>query len=370
MWLVEVKREGFHRRRYLRQSAHRKCDAKRVEQELIREYEALKEGGMRCKNSETGGFTGGPVGFSDFAQEYLSLLDAETSNFKNKKRHVEKHLAPFFGATPLGDISVKMVDRLRKKLRTEKTRRGHGRKRKTVNNIMVTLNRILDKAVEYQFIEQRPRVHMEKTPVPEIEWLEDDVERFVEAVPREWLPLVVTALLTGLRRGELYELRWGDMFLDCEQPYIRVSRSVVVGTRVDTYKVKPPKSKKGRFVPIKSELLTVLRAIKTSAVARQTLVFQEKKGGYLQPSRLYRVVRRAGEAIGRKVHPHMLRHTFASLATEQAVPPRVLQQWMGHARFETTERYTHLRPLSGGDLIERLPQLQIGKEEAWQPTDR
>ncbi len=90
-------------------------------------------------------------------------------------------------------------------------------------------------------------------------------------------------------------------------------------------------------------------------------MFQEADGGYMIPSRLYGIVKRAGEAIGRSVHPHMLRHTFASTATEQAVPPRVVQRWMGHSSYSTTERYAHLRPTTEQKFIERLPS--VGGEE-------
>ncbi len=213
IWLVEVKRGAFHRRRYLRQGPYRKSDAIRIEQEIIREYEAFKEGRLQCSNSDSGAFTDEPLRFSEFARQYLELPDSSRSNYKNKKRDLDLYLVPFFGETELVKIDTRMVDRFRAWLRNKPTRRGKRRKPKTINNVLTTLSTIFALADEYELLERLPRLKREVVPKPEVEWLEEDTLRFVQAVPVEWRALVQTALLTGLRRAELYELRWGDIFL-------------------------------------------------------------------------------------------------------------------------------------------------------------
>ena len=68
------------------------------------------------------------------------------------------------------------------------------------------------------------------------------------------------------------------------------------------------------------------------------------------------MVTEAGKAAGvdKHVHPHLLRHTFASHCYMQGIPPQVVQAWLGHAHITTTERYAHLAPNAGEDLIDLL----------------
>lgn len=360
VWLVEVKRDrgAFHRRRFLDRKKYLKVDALNIERALVREYEALKKGG-HCSdiNHHPGVFDGGDVPFSTYARRFLELLDANSSDFPNKKRNVEVHLIPHFRTTPLANVSTLMIDELRSKLQNEPIRRRSGKRSpKTVNNILTTLSTLLKRAHDHELIDRLPKVRRMSVPKVDADYLYgDEVVALVRAVPKQWRPLVQTALYTGLRRGELYELRWFDLRLDGPSPHVRVARAAVVGATVADYRVKLPKSGKARTVPLKKEIVEILRRHKPADAKRNDLVFTESEGGYLLPKTFYNEVVNAGdEAVGRHVKPHMLRHTFASNAYAQGVPPQVLQQWLGHVDIKTTQRYAHLRPGAGSDLIELL----------------
>ena len=84
------------------------------------------------------------------------------------------------------------------------------------------------------------------------------------------------------------------------------------------------------------------------------LVFPGERGGCFDEPGFYAALglaaREAG--LGKHVHPHMLRHTFASHAVMIGVPIRRVQRWLGHASVATTERYAHLRPETGDELVE------------------
>lgn len=57
----------------------------------------------------------------------------------------------------------------------------------------------------------------------------------------------------------------------------------------------------------------------------------------------YKALRQASEALGLRqmVNPHLLRHTWATILLDERLPLRVVQQLLGHASIQTTQRYLH-----------------------------
>lgn len=77
-------------------------------------------------------------------------------------------------------------------------------------------------------------------------------------------------------------------------------------------------------------------------------VFVSGKGGHLDPSQVFRIVRSAGARAGiENVSPHWLRHSHASHAMDRGVPLHVVQASLGHSNPATTGRYLHARPGDG-----------------------
>lgn len=360
VWLVEVKRDKgrFHRRRFFDRRRYQKTDALEAEAKLIAEYEASKIGNLFCSSNLHPGVIqrhGGSIPFAVFAGQYLKLQDESRSGFANKERNVRLHLLPYFGDTPLEQITRLMVDQFRRYLRTSPIRgRKKPRSPKTVNNILATLSTILNLAYDYELIGRVPKIKKEPVPKTDPQGLtRDEGQRLVAALDERWRPLIQTALLTGLRRGELYELRWGDVVFEGVEPYVRVTRSVVV--KSGKYRVKSTKGMRGRTVPLCEQLVGILRTIQPEGARAEDLVFPGDSGEYLREDRMYKIVVGAGrKGLRKHVRPHMLRHTFASWAYQAGVPPQVVQMWLGHADVTTTQRYARLGPDVGRGWIERV----------------
>ena len=106
-------------------------------------------------------------------------------------------------------------------------RKGGPRSPKTINNVLATLRTILHLASDYDLIDRIPRIPFEADVKKDPVFLDfHEADAFLAAAPAEWHLLLRTALRTGLRRGEILELRWRDLHLAAQSPHVRVSRAM------------------------------------------------------------------------------------------------------------------------------------------------
>jgi integrase len=171
------------------------------------------------------------------------------------------------------------------------------------------------------------------------------------------LPIVELALATGMRRGELCGLQWGDVDLDRDT--LRVERSVEE-TRAGL-RLKPPKTKRGRrSISLGEGAITALRghrlqqmqlrlAIGAGAIQPTTPVFSTIEGELLSPDNLSRDWCRVRTA--KKLPPvpfHALRHTHASMLIRAGVDILSISRRLGHSKAAMTlDVYGHL--IEGSD---------------------
>ncbi|MDE2316127.1 MAG: tyrosine recombinase XerC [Xanthomonadaceae bacterium] len=132
---------------------------------------------------------------------------------------------------------------------------------------------------------------------------------------------------SGLRLSELVGLRWSD--LDLNGGEVRV-----LG-----------KGRKTRIVPVGRHAMAALRALgETTGMAAESPVFRGRGGAAINPRTVQLRLRKLALAGGfaKHVHPHLLRHTFASHMLESSGDLRAVQELLGHADIATTQIYTHL----------------------------
>jgi integrase/recombinase XerC len=137
---------------------------------------------------------------------------------------------------------------------------------------------------------------------------------------------------SGLRLGELVALDVGDGRLDLRQGEVTVTG----------------KGAKTRTVPVGSKAREALRAWLEArnriAVPGERALFVGERGARISPgvvgARLKAWARRRG--LREPVHPHMLRHSFATHVLQSSQDLRAVQELLGHASISTTQVYTHL----------------------------
>ena len=180
--------------------------------------------------------------------------------------------------------------------------------------------------------------------------LEDEVKRLIEKGPDITSPLGVRdrAILevlygSGLRVSELVSLKLSD--LDLKKGILRVSGK---GDRV-------------RYVPINTEALRWLKKYLEEVRGRfsglnSPWLFVNRRGGKLSRQFVWKMIKNYGEKVGidpSRLHPHVLRHSFATHLLQRGADLRSIQLLLGHASITTTEIYTHLRLKDLREIHER-----------------
>lgn len=145
------------------------------------------------------------------------------------------------------------------------------------------------------------------------------------------------AAYTGLRLGELLALRWSDVGL--------TNRRLIVHRALSDRTEGPTKSWQARFLPIADPVADAFeRLLARGEFTRpDDYVFCSRLGRPLDGSALRRRFKRSAAAAGLRVlRFHALRHGAGSLVARQA-DPRWVQDFLGHSKLATTERYLHAK---------------------------
>jgi integrase len=266
----------------------------------------------------------------EFAPLFLEVARAQNkeSEVASKEMILRVHLLPAFGSRKLDQVDYAEIQ-------DYSARKSKELSKKTVNNHLTVLRRLLDVARRRSLIERLPDIEWLDAPKPEFDFLEfGEATRLVTAADEGWREMILVGLRTGLRQGELLALRWEDV--DLHRRLLLVRRSVTRGV------VGTPKSGKGREVPLGNEVVEALRRYRH---LKGELVFCADDGRMFRKNECKWPLRRACKRAGiRRVGWHVLRHTFASHLVMRGVPLRVVQELLGHATIEMTMRYAHLSP--------------------------
>lgn len=297
------------------------------------------------------------IGFGTFAERWLTevaVSRVKPSTLRTYEAVVRRALIPHFGETRLTAIGPEDVQRyLSVAVKS-------GRSEKTAGNHLVLLKTIFKQAVMWEYLHRNPAEFVKRPKVEhrEMDFLTpEEVRLFLANVDDPYRALFTTAVLTGMRLGELLALQWGD--IDWNKRTLHVRRSLYRG------QFQSPKSKRSiRAIGMSPTLRDVLWMHKLDAPASELdLVFPSDAGTPLDPDNVrHRVFEPALRRAGlRRIRIHDLRHTFASLLIHQGENLKYVQTQLGHASIQTTlDRYGHLMPDAYLGASERLDATVFG----------
>ena len=285
-----------------------------------------------------------------------STLDSYARNFR-------LWVYPQIGSLDLETLTDDNVKTLLQHMQEEKK---SNRTRQYVRGILSTA---LDWAAAKGLIKVNPcnLVARPSAPPPEFDvYNEDETIRFINACQGERLgALWVTAVLTGMRIGELLAIKWTDIDFRRKVIHVRRTQSIVKKKVV----IKEPKTATGkRAIDLTEESVQWLIDHKAAMLAEGNLdqewVFCERTPGTL-PNRFgaplstfNRIVRRAGL---KRIRPHDLRHTHATLLLKIDTNAKVVSERLGHTSVAFTLRiYSHVLPRIQAEAAAKLGKLLRG----------
>ena len=308
--------------------------------------------------------------FQQFQRTYLQTAVKESTR-DSYETNFRLHILPVLGRTSLAEIKRPHVKDLIGSLI------GKNLAKASVGIVVRELCTVLNHAVEDELIVRNPATRMGKfyRHVPsrhgEIRPLTFEEVRSFLAVARlyhqRYYPILLCAVHTGLRLGELLGLQWQD--IDFQEHNLTVRRSISRGRIVTT------KSDKVRRVDLSDTLTRTLHGLRLQYQEDRLRkgqnrtpewVFYSSKGTKLDPFNLKSrhflpCLKTAGL---RRIRFHDLRHTFASLLLYKGAPLKYISEQLGHSSIQiTADIYAHLIPGANREFMNTLPCPDDGLEQ-------
>lgn len=279
------------------------------------------------------------------------------------------YIEPVLGAFPLAQVTSKDIQQLYADL----MRKGYAKA--TVNLVRVILNAMYKQAIKSELVMRNP---VENAVFPRMQKQNghraltlQEQDRFMRAIQGNPLEtLFLLALETGMRIGELTGLVWQDINFQRQQLLVRATLKCERGTN-RYYRDLPKTEHSSRSIPLLPQMAEQLQAAYQERKRQQQelafvprrgleqLVFLREDGSPVSAPYVRRqlgyITRDAGIE---RFTPHTLRHTFATRALERGIPPKVVQEILGHSSITMTlDLYTHVLPQTKAEELLKLENL-------------
>ena len=314
----------------------RKTDAKRWAQQT----EAAIREGRHFKGTEAKKHTLGEV-----VDRYLrDVLPAKPRSEKDQKRQL-KWWKEQLGDFLLADVTPALIAEYRDKLAKGVTPRGTQRSPSTVNRYLAALSHALSIAVkEWGWLDDNPirKVRKPKEPRGRVRFLSDDERTRLLAACKEHnnpalYAIVVLALSTGARQGEILNLTWKD---------VSVSRGMIV--------LQETKNDERRAIPLQGHALEIVKKMRTVRRIDTDLLFPSRQDPDkpLNIQNIWRAALEKAEIEDFKFHD--LRHSAASYLAMNGASLAEIADVLGHKTLQMVKRYAHLSEQHTMGVVARM----------------
>jgi integrase len=262
------------------------------------------------------------IKFDDFARTYRELHSKVNHRPSVARRNLVslKNLSSSFSGKYLSEITPQLIERY-------KSARIKSVSPATVNRELATLKSMFNKAILWNEYDDNPvrKVKLLKENNKRIRYLEkEEIARLLDACAPHLKPIVTVALYTGMRRSEIFSLKWQNIDIKNNVIYL-----------LDT------KNGERREVMMNETVKKTLIAV--SKHPESAYVFCRADGKpYTDVKKSFHTALKKCGIISFRFHD--LRHTFASQLVMNGVDLKTVQELLGHKSIEMTMRYAHLSP--------------------------
>ena len=282
--------------------------------------------------------------FEQFARQWMAdyvAANNKLSEQRAKKYILEASLIPFFGTMAVSEITAHRIEQYKSRCLEDDVTN------KTIKNRLTILNKCLVTAYEWLEIDRKPpRIKWPKCTPCRIDYLSpDECELLTTHAKGVIFEMLLMALRTGMRQGELRGLQWPS--IDWQMRILTVRHSQCDYQRA----LVSPKSNRERHIPLDSDVYESLFRRKS----KTGYVFTDPHGEPFDSKRLNKQLTRLCKQAGlRRITWHVLRHTFATQLAMKGVPLPTVQALLGHSSITTTMRYAHVAPSTLRTAIDML----------------
>lgn len=318
----------------------RKTDA----QKWVQDTESAIRDGRHFKTAEAKRHS-----VADLVDRYIQ----ESLNHKKDSANQKRQLLDWrqrIGSRLLSEVTPALISEMREQLAGEISRRGKVRSPATVNRRLAVLSHAFTVASsEWGWIDDNPvrKVKRKKEPRGRVRFLTAEERERLFAACKEsaspyLYPVVLFAISTGARKGEILGLKWAD--IDWER-----QSAVFQDTKND----------ERRSVPLSESVVGVLRDLHKIRRIDTNLVFPRKDGKKSVDLRTqWRLAITTAQIADFRFHD--LRHCAASYLAMNGASPILIATVLGHKTLEMVKRYAHLSNEHTVDAINSMNEKFLG----------
>jgi len=206
---------------------------------------------------------------------------------------------------------------------------------KTVNGLRTILIQLFNYGIKQGYLTHNPAKETKSFRVNRksiVEYFNDEeLEKIWKELDEYWIEPLKFILNTGLRKGEWINLKWGNVSLTGDKPFITIEST-------SSWQTKTGES---RIIPLNK---TALEIIKKQKGKNSEYVFTLKNGSKIHPDKPYHRLKTALNNLGLEGDIHKLRHTFASKLVTKGESLYAVSKLLGHSDLKSTQIYAHLAP--------------------------
>ena len=298
--------------------------------------------------------------FKQYIEVYLKEKAAFAPGTLENYRAALQCAATVFGEMKMEDITNLTVKQYINDLQANGKNQFNGKPlaHKTILKHYIVLHALFENAVENEVIEvspmqkmKRPKPRKDETPKEPVVYTESEVQYIYKCLdnePLKWKALVMFAIDSGCRRGEIIGLKWSE--IDFKTGKVNICRNAQYTAGKGTY-ISTPKNHKNRVIYLNRPVLTVLAEWKRQqallhfgqGIPLNGFCFTQDNGKMMNPQAPTSYLTRFGKKYNLPgIHPHALRHTMATLSIANGADIVSISEKLGHSEPSITLNvYSH-----------------------------